>query len=424
MSGSISKDKKAFSTDSSKRNNLGGKDRTKAENSEMIAYRFAGYPTEDQAHILSQFMGSCRFLWNRMLADINEARKNGEEFKVPSPASYKKVKGLEWLNEMDSLALCNVQLRLDAAFKKFFKSRKDKSFTYGHPVFKKKSDYKDSYTTNLANSGHPNIYLSGNLLKLPKIKNPIQLLVHRKIKENGILKNVTVTREPSGKWYFSLVFEYQKHDVAPKVQPGDPGIRHTGLDMSLPRLYIDSKGESADFCKPYHKLEKRIAFEQKILSRKVRGSNNYNKQKERIAALHAKAKHQRNDQLHKASCHLTNDNDVISIEDLDMSALKKCLRFGKSISDNGWGNFVRMLDYKARKKGVCLVKVSRWFPSSKECIHCGYVHKELKLDDREYVCPCCGYVMDRDYQAAMNIDMEGMRIFNQTEKCGDMAPAA
>ena len=143
----------------------------------------------------------------------------------------------------------------------------------------------------------------------------------------------------------------------------------------------------------------------------VYGSNNWIRQKQYVAKLHAKAKHQREDMLHKLSCMLTDRYDLISIEDLNLSAMKKALHFGKSVSDNGWGMFVEMLCYKAERKGKLVIRVDKWFPSSKTCSCCGHVHKELKLEDRLYECPVCGNRMDRDHQAAVNIDREGYRIF-------------
>ena len=393
---------------------LGQKDQAKAISVTMMAYRFYGMPTDEQAHILSQIAGSCRFLWNRMLADVQARHEAGKEFSISTPASYKKVPGLEWLKGMDSLALANVQLRLNAAFERFFKSASGKGAYAGYPKFKVKHKHTDSYTTNLANKESPNIRLDGDMLKLPKIKEPIKLRMHRKIRPGGILKSVTVTHEPSGKWYFSLSFEYSKEEQPPTKAIDPEAITHIGLDMSLPKLYVDSNGEEADFFKPYRQLEKRIAREQRKLSHMEKGSSNYGKQKQRIAKLHAKAKHQRNDMLHKLSHRLTDQYELISIEDLNMAAIKRGLHFGKSASDNGWGNFVWMLTYKSERKGGHLVKVDRWFPSSKKCSKCGYIHKELTLNDREYECPHCNHLMDRDHQAAVNIDTEGLRIFLST----------
>lgn len=385
-------------------------DQEKAASVEQYAYRLQGFPTEEQAHALSQYIGSARFLWNRMLADWNNSyEEKGESDPVMTPAQYKKMPGLEWLKQMDSLALCNVQQHFERAVSEFLSGEK------GHLRFKKKHVCKDSYTTNLSNKKKPNLYLAGNMLKLPKIKEPVKLRLHRKVRSGGTLKNCTVTREPDGRWYFSLVFEYPKETV-PQKAGSVPAveIRSIGLDMSLPELYVDSEGNIPNYSKPYRRLQQRIATEQHKLSRMVRGSNNYNKQLRRIAKLHAKAKHQRADFLHKLSYNLVHNYDLICIEDLDMAAMKQALSFGKSVSDNGWGMFVRMLEYKAARCGCVIVKVDKWFASSKTCVKCGHIHKELKLSDRMYVCPACGHVMSRDHQAAINIRNEGMRIYAES----------
>ena len=188
--------------------------------------------------------------------------------------------------------------------------------------------------------------------------------------------------------------------------------------MSLPHLFVDSNGDFpsyvnqnqiVSFEKHYKKLEDRITKEQRKLSLMIKDSNNYKKQCQKIAKLYAKAKHQRNDFLHQIAVRLAMEYDVISIEDLNMAAMKKSLHFGKSVSDNGWGNFTRILQEKCDRNGSLLIKVDKWFPSSKQCIKCKRIYKELTLNDRTYICPCCGNVLDRDYQAAMNIDEEGLQ---------------
>ena len=165
------------------------------------------------------------------------------------------------------------------------------------------------------------------------------------------------------------------------------------------------------FTKNYRRFEKRIAKEQHKLSLMVFDSKNYRKQSIKIAKLHAKAKHQRRDFLEQISARLTSQYDVISIENLDISAIKKALKFGKSVSDNGWGMFTDMLKRKGEKNGCLIVVVDKWFPSSKTCSQCGYIKKDLTLDERTYVCPVCGNIMDRDEQAGINLDREGLRIF-------------
>lgn len=249
---------------------------------------------------------------------------------------------------------------------------------------------------------------STGLLKLPKHKDPVRLKLHRKIKPGGKLKSVTVTQEPDEKRYYSILMEYPKTHVSRTPNP-DNGI---GLDYSMPKLYVDSHGKSPEYPNPYRSMEPKLAKEQKKLSRKKPGSRRYEEQRRKVAKLHAKSKHQRSDFLHKLSCFLTDTYDLIAIEDLDMSAMKRVLRFGKSVSDNDWGMFINMLAYKVERKGKLLLKVDRWFPSSKTCSVCGYVHQELKLSDRTYVCPECGNVMERDMQAAVNILNEAKRMLS------------
>ena len=375
----------------------------------VLAYKFVGYPTKEAESQLLQNIGGSRFIWNRMLSDCNKHYEETKEFQILSPADYKKEPGLEWMKNIDSLALCNVKLNLESAFDSFFKHK------CGKPSFKKKGKCRDSYTTNLSNSKKPNMTLEDNYLKLPKVKDPIELKLHRKIKPGGILKHCTVSHEYDGKWFFSLTFEYPKEEIKAS-DPKDTDFTHIGLDMSFPKLYVDSEGQSPEFMKAYKKAEKRLQFEMRKLSRKEgfrKGetpSNNFEKQKKRVQSLYAKTKHQRQDMLHKISKSLTDQYDLISIEDLNIAGIKRSMHFGKTVSDLGWSNFTSMLQYKQERNGHYLVKINRFFPSSKTCSVCGHVHKELKLSDRTYICPECGNVMDRDLQAAVNIDREGLRI--------------
>ena len=369
---------------------------------QFLVFRFLAKPTKEQEQFLRQSAGNCRFLWNRMLGDFK--KKN----MFIRPAAYKKK--YNFLTVGDSTSLANVQLNFEAALSDWRSGEK------GFPNFKKKNISRESFrcTAVYDKNGKGNMTLTKTGIILPKMKEEIKLQIHRKLPENMVLKNCTCTLEPNGKWMFSIQFSIiEKQDMLTIFERDE--IRHIGLDMSLPKLYIDSNGETADFYKPYRKLERKIAREQRKLSRMQKFSNNYMKQKQYLAKLHAKAKHQRSDMLHKLSCKLTDMYDLITIEDLDMSAMKQALSFGKSVSDNGWGMFVDMLEYKAARKGSLVLYVDKWFPSSKKCSHCGHIYKELQLSDRLYICPVCGHVMDRDEQAAQNIDEEGLRIFHDLQ---------
>lgn len=382
-----------------------------------IAYRFLALPDKEQKSLLRQFAGSTRWMWNHLCADDDAFHKATGRFLNRTPAWYKRRPGNEWLKDMDSLALANVQLQYASARRAWLSGDK------GRPRFKKKGDGHDSYTTNMVNN---NIRFGTRGIKLPRIEGFIRLRQHRRVKDGGLLKSVTVTREPDGKWYCSILMEYPKEDyVLPSgieefFDTGDiSAIRHTGLDMSVPYLYVDSDGNRPSYSlkdsivcfeKAYRKLESRIAREQRKLSHMVKDSNNYKRQMVKIAGLHAKAKHQRQDFLHQMSARLVKSYDIISIEDLDIAGMRKALKLGKSLSDNGWGRFAELLYDKGLRNGCLIVRVDRFFPSSKTCSRCGYIHRELQLSDRTYVCPVCGNSIDRDAQAAGNIDAEGLRL--------------
>jgi len=386
----------------------------------FVAYRFCGHPTEEQASDLNQNIGASRFMWNRMLSDYKLMWKMYGISIPMTPADYKDVSGLEWLNDRDSLALANVQLNLEKARSDYFAGER------GAPKRKKKHQCKDSYTTNRVGK---NIRIEDGGLRLPKINGLIELSIHRPIKPDGTLKSVTVTHEPDGKWYFSILIEYPAEEVELSdglqkfFASGDVNaISGIGLDMSVPFLYIDSSGNKPSyelngkeikFMKQYRKLEKRIAKEQRRRSHMVKDSNNYNKQSEKIARLHAKAKHRREDFLHQIAVRLVRTYDVIAIEDLDIAAMKKALSLGKSVSDVGWGRFTAILEELCLKYGKILVRASRWYPSSKTCHHCGYKNDDLQLSDMVYVCPVCGNIMPRDKNAAINVLEEGLKILKE-----------
>ena len=388
-----------------------------------IAYKFIGFPDSIQSHWLWQNIGGARWMWNRLKGDRDTIYQEMGIVIKNTPAEYKDLDECRWLNDLDSYALCNVQMNYEKAMDEFLSGEK------GFPKFKKKGLCKNSYTTNRDKRCN-NIRLENGRLTLPKIPGTIRLKSHRDIPQQLVIKSCTVCCEPSGKWTFSILCEYPMEEAEPNsnvshfLDTGDFScLEHIGLDMSLPELYVDSDGclpsymvndVVVSFRKCYRGLESRIAREQRKLSRMVMGSNNYKKQCVKIAKLHARAKQQRNDFLHQIAVRLARTYDVISIEDLNMAAMKRTMKFGKSVSDNGWGTFVRILEEKCEQYGCMLVKVSRWFPSSKTCRHCGYVHTELKLQDRTYICPKCGHVMNRDHQAALNIDEEGFRMFLET----------
>ena len=242
------------------------------------------------------------------------------------------------------------------------------------------------------------------MIKLPKI-GFVKMKQHREIPEGHKLKSVTVSKNPSGKYYISVLFKYE--DTIEEAEPE----KFIGLDFSMRELYVDSNGNCPEYPRYYRKMEKKLAREQRKLSKMTKGSNNYHKQRRKIALIHEKIANQRKDFLHKESRQIANAYDCVCIEDLNMKAMSQSLNFGKSVSDNGWGMFTAFLQYKLEKGGKRLIKVDRFYASSQLCSVCGYKNKETKdLSVREWICPECGTHHNRDVNAAVNILHEGMRI--------------
>lgn len=344
--------------------------------------------------MFAKTFGCVRFIYNRMLADKIKHYEETKQKLNNTPAQYKNE--FDWLKEVDSLALANAQMNLQTAFNNFFCSPK-----VGFPKFKSKKSNRRSYTTNSVNG---NIKISNGLLTLPKV-GKIKLKQHRQIPSDYVLKSVTVSQTPSGKYYASILYEYEN-----QVQQITPQT-FLGLDFSMHELYKDSSGNEPEYPRYYRKAENKLARGQRKLSLMQKVSNNRNKQRIKVARLHEKVANQRKDFLHKQSRQIANAYDCVCIENLDMKAMSKRLHFGKSVCDNGWGMFTTFLAYKLAELGKQLVEVDRFFASSQTCSVCGYKNTETKnLSVRVWDCPNCGTHHDRDVNAAINIKNEGMRL--------------
>ena len=358
------------------------------------AFKFRAYPNEQQKVMFAKTFGCVRFIYNQMLSDKIKHYKETKQKLNNTPAQYKKE--FEWLKEIDSMALCNAQINLQTAFNNYFKRP-----TMGFPKYKSKKSNHKSYTTNSING---NIKLKDGFLTLPKV-GKVKIKQHRLIPPNYKLKSVTVSQTSSGKYFVSILFEYENQIQEQTSQS------FLGLDYSMPELYIDSNGNEPKYPRYYRQSEKKLAREQRKLSHMEKGSSNRNKQRIKVAKLHEKVANQRKDFLHKQSRQIANVYDCVCTEDLDMKAMSQALHFGKSVSDNGWGLFVSFLKYKLEEQGKRLVKVDRFFASSQTCSCCGYINKETKsLNIRKWDCPQCGTHHDRDVNAAINIKNEGMRL--------------
>jgi len=380
---------------------------------------FACFPNKEQAAAFQNNFDSARFVWNKMLYDSMESFKETGKTTIPSPASYKTDN--PWLKDADSLALANVQLNLKEAYSRFFQQeafryskktmtrakRQGRSLTFyeleKHPKFKRKKDFHRKYTTN-NQSG--TIAIVGDSIKLPKI-GLVRCKFHRPIPIESIIKSATVKQHPDGTYTVSVLVESAKNIL--QVEPQTS----IGLDMALNGLYVDSNNEKASKHRFYRESEYRLAVEQRKLSHMVKGSNNYRKQKLKIAEIHRHIANQRKDFLHKQSRQIANAYDVVCIEDLDISEMAQSLSLGKSVHDNGWSMFVKFLTYKLDDNGHYLQKVNRFFPSSKTCRHCKTKNKNLQLCDRKWACAACGVQIDRDHNAAINIHQEGLRLLKE-----------
>ena len=357
------------------------------------AYKFRLYPTKEQSILIDKTIGCARFIYNQMLSDKIKYYENTKEKLNNTPAQYKKE--FEWLKEVDSLALANAQMNLQTAYNNFFRDKK-----VGFPKFKSKKRSRLSYTTN-NQKGSINLSEDNKYIKLPKLKQ-VRIKCHRQIGKDELIKSCTISKTPVGNYYCSILVEYEKEIIQKKPE------KVIGLDFSMKELYYSSEGKIANYPKYYRQSLEKLKQEQRKLSRKKKGSKNRNKQRIKVAKIHEHIANQRRDFLHKKSRELVNEFDAICIEDLSMKTMSQCLNLGKSVSDNGWGMFTTFLGYKLAKEGKQLIKIDKWYPSSKTCSLCGSVKTDLKLSERIYNCNNCGISIDRDYNASLNIKRVGM----------------
>ena len=356
----------------------------------LMAYKYRLYPTKNQVIMLDKTFGCARFIYNKMLSDKIDYYKETGEMLKNTPAQYKKE--FEWLKEVDSLALANSQMNLDKAYKNFFR---DKSI--GFPKFKSKRKSKMNYTTN---NQRDSIRIIGNKIKIPKI-GFVKLKQHRLF--DGIIKSVTISKSNTYKYFISILVEENSHL---ELNKNDNKI---GIDMGIKDLLITSNGKVYTNKRLTDKYYKKLAKEQRKLSNKNIGSNNWIKQKIKVAKVHEKIANVRKDYLNKISKQLINENQVIICEDLHIKDMVKNSKLAKSILDCSWGEFTRQLKYKSEWYGRVYHEVNRYFPSSQLCNKCGYRNKETKnLSVRFWECPQCGELHDRDINASINILNQGL----------------
>ena len=357
----------------------------------MKGYKFRLYPNKEQQTYFQKCFGCCRFLWNHMLADKIAYYDEYKKSLDTQPPTYKS--DFPFLKEVDSLALTSEYRNLNTAFKNFFRDT-----SVGYPKFKKKHDNHKSYTTY---NQKGSVSIVGKYVKLPKIG-------YVKMKQSqpvlGSIKNATVSQVSSGKYYISFNVEIWMQTL-PYTD------KELGLDLGIKELLITSDKEHFENPKTLYKYEKQLAKLQRQLAHKKKFSNNWYKQKHRIALLHEKITNIRKDNLHKISHKLVMENQLIASENLKISNMIKNHHLAKSIADASWYELTRQLDYKSVWYGRLYVKIDTYYPSSQTCNCCGFKNPITKdLTVRGWTCPQCGTYHDRDENAADNILAEGKRI--------------
>ena len=363
-------------------------------------YKFRIKTNKEQYTMIAKTFGCVRLVYNYYLnkkITLYQSDKSKMSYTKCSNdmTALKKTDEYIFLSDVDSIALQQSLRHLDTAFQNFFINK-----NIGFPKFKSKKN-KKSYTTICVNN---NISVENGFLKLPKI-GFVKMKQHRQIPEDYKIKAATVSQTPSGKYYASILCEYENQVQTAELKD------FLGLDFSMKELYKDSNGNEPCYPRYYRQAEKRLKREQRKLSLMKKGLSNRNKQRIKVAKLHEKVANQRKDFLHKQSRQIANAYDCVCIENLDMKAMSQALNFGKSVSDNGWGMFIKFLQYKLEEKGKRLIKVDKFFASSQICSVCGYKNSETKnLSIRAWDCPKCGTHHDRDINAAINIKNEGIRL--------------
>lgn len=377
------------------------------------AYKFRIYPNKEQRLQLAKTFGCVRWVWNHFLYRKEDCYKRTKEIErllerklrndektnwgmvTFSRELTQLKKEYEWLKEPDKWALQNALRNLDKAYERFFKGIAKR------PKFKRKKDECKSYTTTLANG---NIKVLDQCIQLPKLG----LVRYRDTRHciEGTIVNVTISQEPSGKYYVSICCK----DV-PETSKAKLTGRSIGIDLGLKEFLITSDGDIVPNHKFLKQKIKKLKRLQRALSRKTKDSSRWKKNKRQIAVVWEQIRHTRLDFQHKLTSKLVNDYDIICLESLKIKNMIKNHKLAQSISDVAWGQFVELLKYKADWNNKKVIQINSYFPSSQLCSVCGYKNQETKnLSVREWTCPVCGTHHDRDINAAKNILAEGLKI--------------
>ncbi|ASV97029.1 RNA-guided endonuclease InsQ/TnpB family protein [Paraburkholderia aromaticivorans] len=358
------------------------------------AYRFRFYPTPEQEAILAKTFGCARFAYNHMLRLRTDAWYQRQErvgYHETSAVltALKKTSEHAWLNEVSSVPVQQALRHLQTAFTNFFAKRAK------YPSFKRKDGAQSAeYTTSA-------FKWDGASLNLAKMDAPLAIRWSRPIPTGAKVTTVTVSRDQSGRYHVSMLC-----DDAVTAKPEVSG--KVGIDFGLTHFAILSTGEKIAAPNTFRRNEAKLAKLQRRLAKKQTGSANRMKAKLKVARMHARTADSRRDFLHKLSSRLINENQVIAVESLAVSNMKKNRCLAKSISDASWSEFTRQLEYKAQWYGRTLIGIDRWYPSSKRCGGCGHIMPKMPLNVRAWTCPECDSIHDRDINAARNVLAAGL----------------
>lgn len=368
------------------------------------AYKFRIYPNKEQERLIQKTFGSCRFVYNHYLAKRIEMYKT-DKSTINYNQCSNDLKNLKvdynWLREIDSIAIQSSLKDLDQAYQNFFRRLKQGDNKLGFPHFKSKKDNRKSYKTKFTNN---NIQVLDKQIKLPKL-GLVKCKVSKQIE--GRIINTTISKNPSGKYFVSVCCT----DVNIPQYSSTGSV--VGIDLGIKEFAITSDNIHIKNPKFLRKSEKKLAKLQRELSRKTIGSNNRNKARIKVARQHEKVFNQRKDFLQKTSTKLIKDYDIICLETLKVKNMVKNHKLSKAISDVSWSEFVRQISYKANWYGKIMQKIDTYYASSQLCSECGYKNSDIKdLSIREWECPECHTIHDRDVNASNNILKEGLRLLS------------
>ena len=359
----------------------------------MTSYKFRIYPAKEQSTKIEETFRSVKFIWNKNVEIFNSYKK-GDKLNYISTTVLRQE--FDFLQKVSAGALQQMEINFKDTLKQFFNKNRKKKL--GRPQFKKE---QNSY--QLPNKKYQ---IHGNKIRLEKI-GLVDIEIDRIIPSNVKYYSCTVSKSKSGKYFVSITFS-QDEQLFEKTN------KAVGIDLGLKTLVVASNGKEFETKKYLRKSQRRIKKLNKHLSRKVKGSKRYIKNRIKLARTHEKVANQRKHNNHLISHELTRDFDFISIENLNVSGLLKNRKLSKSISDAGWSQLVSFLEYKAKNRGKILQRIDRFFPSSKMCRFCGLIKEDLSLSDREWQCEC-GHLHNRDLSAAINILYEGLRSYYRLE---------